>query len=492
MSSMLLSIFSSKRRMNTKTWICSAATLLAVLSLSWLLTIFLLPPQYNDSFLGELKYKYERLTDTDGKRIILIGGSSVAFAVRSDLMEEEISDYQVVNFGQYAGLGTKVMLELAEKEIYEGDIVLIIPEISKNTLSLYVNPQALWQALDGKWEMLKCLDREDYFLLLGELPYFAADKMRLFRLPESEKQITGIYSRKAFNEYGDIVWEERDCNRMKGGYDPNQPVVFDGGLPEEDFIVFLNEFAEKAKKKGAAVGYYFCPCNELAVSAGSGGQNAVEIYYRALEDRLVFPIWGNPYNSIMHQSWFYDTNFHLNKAGAVCYTRQLVRDIKLILRDVSRTEIPLPDMPLMADKRGEAGGNNRDADCFMYEEQGEDVVIIGLTEKGMERRELTIPVRAQEKSVSGFTQTAFEQATQLENLTLQENIVRIEDSCFINCRNLKQLVMMGKNPADCMVGEKLLDNIPDCRIVVPEEAEVAYRLSYIWRQYENAITSSNE
>ena len=35
--------------------------------------------QFGDRFMGELKSKYERLKETSGKRIVLVGGSGVAF-----------------------------------------------------------------------------------------------------------------------------------------------------------------------------------------------------------------------------------------------------------------------------------------------------------------------------------------------------------------------------------------------------------------------------
>ena len=45
----------------------------------WLFCGFGLPAQFGNTFMGELKSKYERLKSTEGKRIVLIGGSGVAF-----------------------------------------------------------------------------------------------------------------------------------------------------------------------------------------------------------------------------------------------------------------------------------------------------------------------------------------------------------------------------------------------------------------------------
>lgn len=94
--------------------ICVTAALLLSL-LGILLTWgFVLPAQYGDTFLGELKHKVSLLEDTPGPRIVLVGGSGVASGVDSALVERELPGYSVVNFGMYAALGTTVMLDLSQ------------------------------------------------------------------------------------------------------------------------------------------------------------------------------------------------------------------------------------------------------------------------------------------------------------------------------------------------------------------------------------------
>jgi hypothetical protein len=71
-----------------------------------------LPPVYSNSFVGVLDEKVERLASIEGKKIVVVGGSSVAFGLDSALMEEYLG-MPVVNFGLYAAIGTKAMLELS-------------------------------------------------------------------------------------------------------------------------------------------------------------------------------------------------------------------------------------------------------------------------------------------------------------------------------------------------------------------------------------------
>ena len=94
------------------------------------------PSQFSDTFVGELDEKIERLHSIDEPKIIIIGGSSAAFGINSQLMEE-YTGMPVVNLGLYAALGTKLMLDLSRSGIGEGDIVVIAPELDPQTYSLY-------------------------------------------------------------------------------------------------------------------------------------------------------------------------------------------------------------------------------------------------------------------------------------------------------------------------------------------------------------------
>ncbi|MDE7384896.1 MAG: hypothetical protein K2M84_03955, partial [Anaeroplasmataceae bacterium] len=104
--------------------------------------------QYDNTYLAELKDKISLLKNTKEKKIILVGGSSLPFGIRSDLIEQELPEYKVVNFGLYATLGTKAMMDLSKINIQEGDIVILSPELNSQTYSLYFNPKSILQALD--------------------------------------------------------------------------------------------------------------------------------------------------------------------------------------------------------------------------------------------------------------------------------------------------------------------------------------------------------
>ena len=56
-------------------------------------------PVYSESFVAELPAKYQRLATTSGKKIVFAAASSLAFSLRSDIVEQELPEYKSVNMG---------------------------------------------------------------------------------------------------------------------------------------------------------------------------------------------------------------------------------------------------------------------------------------------------------------------------------------------------------------------------------------------------------
>ena len=54
--------------------------------------------------------------------------------------------------------------------IHEGDIVILSPEQSRQTLSDYFNGEYMWQAADGAFGMLRDLKSENFEAMLGNFP----------------------------------------------------------------------------------------------------------------------------------------------------------------------------------------------------------------------------------------------------------------------------------------------------------------------------------
>lgn len=417
------------------------ATALAVIlaeQVFFLICGFGLPVQFGDTFMGELKSKYERLKETSGKRIVLVGGSGVAFDCDSALMDDFFPSYEIVNFGMYAGLGTKAVMDLSENYIHEGDIVILSPEQSEQTFSDYFNGEYMWQAADGAFGMLRDLKSENFEAMLGNFPRFALEKLN-YVMKGQKPQTDSIYQKKSFNTYGDIELDTCRENILPNGYDVNQKVRFTEDVVQPEFMDYMNDWAKRLEKKGAMVWYRYCPVNKLSVE----DMDDLAAYDVFLRQKLDFPVIGNPENSLMEAEWFFDTNFHLNQPGKEVNTVQLIRDMKAMLGDDRAVTVELPEKPHRT--WGDVSAETRiwtakDSETY----QGEETIVI------------------------------------------PENVTQIEDYAFSNCAGLKQIVLEQKDPSKCIVGQHLLDGT-GAEILVPQMSVDSYKRNYFWSVYAGRI-----
>ena len=444
------------------------AAALCLLAGVLLLLGFVLPPQYEDTFLGEMKYKMERLETTEGPRIIVVGGSSVPFALKSGLVEEYLPGYQVVDFGMYAGMGTVVMLDWAQTQAREGDIFVI---------ACFFSGELAWQAADGAFDLLPLINSGRYESLAAAFPAFAGKKLwyALTGAPEPD----GVYARSSFDGYGDIVYPDRTANIMSGGRNPNDLISFSQDVITEDFIDALNGFARAVTAKGAKVVYHFPPMNAAALEPGTD-QTAVDAYYDYLDGQLLFPILGDPGRCILDSGWFYDTNFHLNASGATVFTKLLIEDLKIFLKDTSPTEIALPAMPSAG--AAALGTDNTDGALFTYRHTEQGWILSGLTEEGRAARNLTLPGSYAGEPVVGLDKALFVGNTAIREIRVQPNIGVLYDGMFSGCTALERLILTGEDPSAYAAGDGLREGA-DFFICVPEGALDRYRRDYFWQAY---------
>lgn len=453
------------------------AVLLCLLPGALLTCGLALPAQYEETFLGEMKYKMQRLRSAPGKRIIFVGGSGVPFGVKSGFVEDCLPDYQAVDFGMYAGMGTVVMLDWAKREAREGDIFILLPEQSAQTLSCFFSGEEVWQASDGAFGLISLVAPRRWEELLAAFPAFAGKKLRyaLSGAPAPE----GVYAKASFDEYGDISYPDRERNILAGGYNPNDLISFSEDIITADFIDELNGFAREVTARGARVFYHFPPTNAAALAPGTGPTD-VDAYYDALCARLLFPILGDPHRSLMESGWFYDSNFHLNASGAVVFTKTLIEDLKIYLRDTTPTGISLPPMPSAAPPA--AAGDSSCADSFTYRRADGGWSLDGLTASGRTAEALILPASYRGEPVVGMSEALFAGNFTLREVTVQPNIGVLYDGMFRGCSGLKRLVLTGESPSSYAVGDGLLDGA-DFLIYVPEASIDQYRRGYSWQKY---------
>lgn len=496
---------SGKKHRDTKWFIKVFVSMLCVFMLPIIavaVIVFALPPVYNDTFVGELGDKYELLKETDEPKIVILGGSSVAFGIDSALMEEKLG-MKVVNFGLYANLGTKLMLDLSRANINEDDIIIIAPEMSSQTLSLYFNSETAMQAIDGNPSMLRYIDKDNYESLVGASWKLAYEKLN-YLVSGKRPENSGAYKKENFNKYGDNVFD-RPYNEMTQTTNvinlTFRTDYTDGKETEyEEYIDYINDYIRFANRKGATVYYSVCPMNEAALGE-KNNEDVIYGYYRNLVNSVNCKVISNVNDYIMDEGYFFDSEFHLNNAGVKVRTVKLIDDIKrernIYTVTVSRSELPAAPGFKPAEMLGEDSENL----YFVLKEiEGQNeryYKIVGVNEAGKKEKKLLIPDIVNGLPVRVIGANAFIECTLLEELTVGKNVTAIEGKALNGALSLKSLVIPdGKDPTDISVPNKTSEALitddtccAELKIYVDKKYYSAFASDYFWGDYGIRITA---
>lgn len=442
-----------------------------------LLVGFCLPPQYSATYYAVLPKMYRRLNSAQGKKIVVIGNSAVAFGLDPDLMHGEFPDYTVCPFGLYGAIGTKAMIDLARDSVSEGDIVILAPEQMSQSMSLYFNSEYLWNAADGDFSLLTKLKNGGE--MAAGFPAYVGRKFGYYTNGNAPAP-TDVYAAASFDDHCKMIFD-RPYNKLPLGYDASRISYAEETL-SPDFAEYVNEFSRFITKRGATLLFGFAPVNLSGIETGTS-EEEIERFYDHADSLLECGLLGDPRSYIFESDWFYDSNVHVNSAGAVLYTDRLVRDLKAYLLDDSPVSIEIPQKPQAPDD-APTGEDGEDAALFEYEESGTGWNITALSEEGKRRTAVTIPDFYLGKRVLSFSSSVFQGDTALKELRLGKYIYAIEDGSFDGCANLKRLyVCPDRQPSECSVYFALLEGAPACRIYVPADRVADYANDYFWSRY---------
>ena len=459
------------------------------------------PDMYSEAFVAELSNKFERLSSIDEPKVIVVGGSSVAFGLDSETMERELG-MPVVNFGLYASLGTKLMMDLSRANIGDGDIVIISPEMSEQTLSLYFNAQSTWQAIDGNSSMLRYIATEDLPKMAGSFYEHAITKFRYAREGITLSP-SGVYRSDSFNEYGDIKYD-RPYNTMYAmtgiPYDTSNMIDLSCDIVSEEFIEYVNEYTKWCNKKGATVYFSFCPMNKAALSDTTSHESMIEMF-EFMADNLDCNVINSPTDTVYEPNYFYDTNFHLNDAGVTLHTRVLLEGI---YRAKGRTEFPnvsvadMPDLPIYEGHLSTKG--NEYADYFSYEKYGVGYMVVGTQENALDAEYLEIPSSYEGLPVIAIGRGIFKDCGSLTKIKIYENISAFSAGVFEGCGNIE--VYMSVDDAEDMkdpdlplpqVSMELLNgNNGNISFMFTYECYKRFLEDYSWQQHGEFFKLVNE
>lgn len=451
-----------------------------------------IPPQYEQSFLGGLAIKEEYAAGIKERKILLVGGSNLPFGVDCDIIEE-YTGMPCVNFGLYAALGTKYMIDQSRAYIEKGDIVILCPETNEQTMSLYFGAQTAWQAADSYPQSLTRIRFENISDMLGAYPSHIASCWRLYRQDEAELQ--GVYTVSSFDEKGDICYP-REKNILPLGYDPNMMLSLTPALVTEEFTDYINDYTAYAEGKGAYVFYSFPPMNRSAVTSDAAEHAD---FFWTLNEALDCQIISSPEAYMYDASLFYDSNFHLNDAGVGVRSLQLAEDILRAAgyNDFIEIIIPEIDTDSITDETTSDGQHmdsartETDPAFFTTAEFGNGVMITGVVGEAAELEEIVVPAVIGEKAVLAIGENAFSSCEKLTQIVIGKSVVQLYDGIFRGCSKLESIILEADTASSVSVGENLTDGAGGALIYVPKNGYVSFVSDYFWSRYASVLRVSD-
>lgn len=276
-------------------------------------------PQYSLGYCASIIDKLNYAATLKQPKIILVGNSNVPFGFDSEILEEE-TGMAVVNLGLHGSFQNAFHEELAKKSLNKGDIILICHSnfSDKGTISQH-NLACI--TIENNFRYLKFLSPKDYF------PYFIcsfdymAKATGLYLSHEGNKDTKDVYSRNAFNKYGDVTY----------------PRNFLGNLEKAEFPKInstcmnrLKKLKLYAEKKGATVliaGYPILTDKENETEQ----RNYFIHFQNELETASPVPVISNYQDYFFDENYFYNTNLHLTNEGARIRTEKTAEDLKIFL-----------------------------------------------------------------------------------------------------------------------------------------------------------------
>lgn len=275
-------------------------------------------PQPSEHYLATLVEKQNLLQSVSPPRLILMGGSNLAFGTDSELLEKELK-IAVVNGSLDEHLGSYFMMKQLEAGIKKGDLILISLEYdlrSEGDLSTQLTvldsyPSAVTWVKPRHW-------LTHYLSQVGHYSVSTFDTLYTRCIPPKANSLTAVYQRKAFSEKGDMKGHlfKKVINR------PVFEIQIDTLSDYSQQIQDMNRFIDLATRKEAIVYFTFPSFPQSCFEKNQQGIHAIEKQLRA---SLNARILGRPEDALMDDELFFDSPYHPNTRGRQIRSYRLIQ-----------------------------------------------------------------------------------------------------------------------------------------------------------------------
>lgn len=300
--------------------------LISLVAFIILLSLFIPGNGKDPSYFASIIDKHKRLQNIPSPRIILIGGSGLAFGIKSKWIQQDLG-LPVINMGVHAGFGLMYNMSEIKPYIGKNDIIVIIPEY-ENFLGTSFNgdEESAYNFMNFPENRKYTHSFKQYSAVLRHISH--ALRSRLFNLVTGNRFVcTPDYNRKSFNQYGDSEAHLNKPSHFSGqavGYEMN-------GEINKDVIPELNNFNDYVEKRGARAFFIYPALMDVQYIKN---KKKIEMISDALTRELKIPILSTPLDFVFPQTFFYDTVYHLTGAGRMLRTQKVIQKLNSVRNQI--------------------------------------------------------------------------------------------------------------------------------------------------------------
>lgn len=280
----------------------------------------------SESYLSSIVDKHNNFRNREtSNNLIVTGGSSNAFGINSQILDS-VLNLNTMNFGVHGDIGCEYWISEAIYEAKPGDIVLVNFEYELSQESMFYGANDIYEAFfasSGKAIKYGTLTHfYNYFFHGGSI--IRSNTLGYLKSTKTKKD--PVYYRTAFDTKGDLQSQSfyNDSNWVSC----NDSFHWSTSTfkPSLRYVKKLNDFNNYCKRENIRLLISFPP---IAASAFNK-QDTDELFE-------MFSIYdlqtiNTPENSVLCDTLFIGTKYHLSKCGRDIYSRKLSLDIKNALK----------------------------------------------------------------------------------------------------------------------------------------------------------------
>jgi len=314
---------------------------LLVATFATVLAIVLFIPDKND-YADVSALKHERLATLEGRKIVLLGGSNLAYGIETDILERE-TGCPTANMGMNGYFGARFILNEVKPQLNPGDIVVLAFEwdnFGKDVEGSGRNLLAVSKANPDVWQYLTLHQKG---MVIESLPFVAQAKV--VRIAETVLISLGLIdvsndgpifdmdtveNFKSFDHQGDLNGHD--------GVEYTQEVLEHGydlkvlGL-EVPLIELIKDFGQEMEARDVSVIMSYTPTARAYYEAQYETIDLAHQMFTSGDDAMNTP--RPPQGFVFEKEFFFDNLYHLKTTTRGIRTQMLADDIKTALGETT-------------------------------------------------------------------------------------------------------------------------------------------------------------